>query len=161
MAGSVSRGCTSGSRSLLLSLAQPKTRNSRRALVTRAIRGGLRSAGPPARHLEQTMPLCFFNIRSGTEYLPDEDGDECPSLQAAGKRADHDHQIEAHQQSADCDTNYWGVVHGSLIAARYLRQPGGKIINTGSVLSERAMMLQGPYSASKHAVKGFTDALRM
>ena len=59
------------------------------------------------------------------------------------------------------DTNYWGVVHGSLIAARYLRQRGGKIINTGSVLSERAMMLQGPYSASKHAVKGFTDALRM
>ena len=59
------------------------------------------------------------------------------------------------------DTNYWGVVHGSLIAARYLRQRGGSIINTGSVLSERAMMLQGPYSASKHAVKGFTDALRM
>ena len=59
------------------------------------------------------------------------------------------------------DTNYWGVVHGSIIAARYLRQRGGKIINTGSVLSERAMMLQGPYSASKHAVKGFTDALRM
>ena len=87
MAWSVSRGCTSWSRSLLLSLAQPKTRNSRRALVTRAIRGGLRSAGPPARHLEQTMPRYFFNIRSGTEYLADEDGDECPSLQAAGKRA--------------------------------------------------------------------------
>src|SRR5215203_7475431 len=87
MAWSVSRACTSGSRSLLLSLAQPKTRNSRRALVTRAIRGGLRSAGPPARHLEQTMPRYFFNIRSGTEYLADEDGDECPSLQAAGKRA--------------------------------------------------------------------------
>ena len=59
------------------------------------------------------------------------------------------------------DTNYWGVVHGSLIAARHLRQKGGKIINTGSVLSDRAMILQGPYSASKHAVKGFTDALRM
>jgi NAD(P)-dependent dehydrogenase (short-subunit alcohol dehydrogenase family) len=59
------------------------------------------------------------------------------------------------------DTNYWGVVHGSLIAARHLRDKGGKIINTGSVLSDRAMILQGPYSASKHAVKGFTDALRM
>src|SRR5829696_4985668 len=87
MAWSVSRGCTSWSRSLPLSLAQAKTRNSRRALVTRAIRGGLRSAGPPARHLEQTMPRYFFNIRSGTEYLTDEDADECPSLQAAGKRA--------------------------------------------------------------------------
>src|SRR5215203_4052915 len=87
MAGSVSRGCTSGSRSLLLSLAQPKTRNSRRALVTRAIRWGLRSKGPPARHLEQTMPRYFFNIRSGAEYLANEEGDECPTLSAAGSRA--------------------------------------------------------------------------
>jgi short-subunit dehydrogenase len=60
------------------------------------------------------------------------------------------------------ETNYWGVVHGSLIAAKALRESGGgAIINIGSVLSDRAMMLQGTYSASKHAVKGFTDALRM
>jgi hypothetical protein len=38
---------------------------------------------------------------------------------------------------------------------------GGAIINLGSELSERAAPLQGMYSASKHAVKGFTDALRM
>jgi hypothetical protein len=31
----------------------------------------------------------------------------------------------------------------------------------GSVLSNRSLILQGPYSASKHAVKAFTDALRM
>lgn len=59
------------------------------------------------------------------------------------------------------DTNYWGVVHGSLIAAKHLRERGGKIINTGSVLSDRAVILQGPYSASKHAVKAFTDVMRM
>jgi short-subunit dehydrogenase len=59
------------------------------------------------------------------------------------------------------ETNYWGVVYGSLIAARHLRDRGGKIINMGSVLSDRALILQGPYSASKHAVKGFTDAFRM
>jgi short-subunit dehydrogenase len=59
------------------------------------------------------------------------------------------------------ETNYWGVVYGSLIAARHLRDKGGKIINIGSVLGDRALILQGPYSASKHAVKGFTDALRM
>ncbi|MBL6455631.1 SDR family NAD(P)-dependent oxidoreductase [Belnapia sp. T6] len=60
------------------------------------------------------------------------------------------------------ETNYWGVVHGSTIAARALRQRGGgAIINIGSVLSDRAMMLQGPYSATKHAVRAFTDALRM
>jgi short-subunit dehydrogenase len=59
------------------------------------------------------------------------------------------------------ETNYWGVVHGSLIAARHLRPRGGAIINVGSVLSDRAMILQGTYSATKHAVKAFTDALRM
>ena len=58
-------------------------------------------------------------------------------------------------------TNYWGIVHGSLEALKHLRQRGGgAIINLGSEISDRALPLQGPYSASKHAVKGFTDALR-
>jgi short-subunit dehydrogenase len=59
------------------------------------------------------------------------------------------------------EVNYWGVVYGSLIAARHLRNRGGTIVNVGSVLSERAMILQTQYSASKHAVKAFTDGLRM
>ena len=61
------------------------------------------------------------------------------------------------------ETNYWGVVAGSLEAARRFggRRGPGKIVNVGSVLSDRTMIYQGPYSASKHAVKGFTDALRM
>lgn len=59
------------------------------------------------------------------------------------------------------DVNYFGVLKGSLVAARHLRQKGGAIINLGSVLSDRAMILQGAYSASKHAVKAATDALRM
>lgn len=59
------------------------------------------------------------------------------------------------------ETNYWGTVHGSLVAAEYLRPHGGAIINVGSIVSDRTIPLQGHYSASKHAVKGFTDALRM
>ena len=59
------------------------------------------------------------------------------------------------------ETNFWGVVYGSLAAARHLRGRGGAIINVGSTLSDRAIPIQGMYSASKHAVKGFTDALRM
>ncbi|MGQ4879241.1 SDR family oxidoreductase [Billgrantia sp. LNSP4103-1] len=63
------------------------------------------------------------------------------------------------------DTNFWGVVNGSLEAARHLGiradSHGGAIINLGSVVSDRAIPLQGMYSASKHAIKGFTDALRM
>ena len=60
------------------------------------------------------------------------------------------------------DVNYFGLLKGSLVAARHLRtRGGGAIVNLGSVLSDRAMILQGPYSASKHAVQAATDALRM
>jgi short-subunit dehydrogenase len=59
------------------------------------------------------------------------------------------------------ETNFWGTVYGSLEAAAHLKHKGGALINIGSIASERAIPLQGVYSASKHAVKGFTDALRM
>ena len=59
------------------------------------------------------------------------------------------------------DTNFWGVVHGSLAALPELKKRGGALINLGSVVSDRAFPLQGMYSASKQAVKGFTDALRV
>jgi len=59
------------------------------------------------------------------------------------------------------DTNFWGVVNGSMTALPLLREHGGALINLGSELSDVAAPLQGMYSASKHAVKGFTDALRM
>jgi len=59
------------------------------------------------------------------------------------------------------ETNFWGVVHGSLVAANNMKSSGGAIINIGSTLSDRAIPIQGIYCASKHAVKGFTDAFRM
>lgn len=59
------------------------------------------------------------------------------------------------------ETNYWGVVNGTAAALPYLRRSGGALINLGSVLSDRSIPLQGAYSATKHAVKAFTDALRM
>lgn len=59
------------------------------------------------------------------------------------------------------DTNFWGLVYGSQMAAMHLRNRGGAIINIGSVLSDVAIPMQGMYSATKHAVKGFTDALRI
>lgn len=67
--------------------------------------------------------------------------------------------IEDHRKLFE--TNFWGVVYGSRVAVAHLKQRGGALINVGSNLSDRAIPLQGIYSASKHAVKGFTDALRM
>jgi short-subunit dehydrogenase len=64
------------------------------------------------------------------------------------------------------DIDFWGQVHGSRTAIDYVqqREPNGygfALINIGSVESDRAVPLHSFYSASKHALKGFTDALRM
>jgi len=59
------------------------------------------------------------------------------------------------------DVNFWSVVNGSLIALPYLKQSGGTLINLGSEVSEASVSLQGMYGATKHAVKGFNDALRV
>lgn len=59
------------------------------------------------------------------------------------------------------DINFWGAVNGSLVALPHLKRQGGALINIGSEVSEAALPLQGMYVASKHALKGFTDALRL
>jgi short-subunit dehydrogenase len=59
------------------------------------------------------------------------------------------------------ETNYWGMVQGSLVALKHLKVAGGALINVGSELSETVIPLQGHYNASKHALKGFTETLRI
>ena len=59
------------------------------------------------------------------------------------------------------DVNVWGVVNGSRTAVQHFASRGGVIINIGSITSDTAYPLQGAYSASKHAVKAFTNALRI
>ncbi len=58
------------------------------------------------------------------------------------------------------DINFWGVVYGSTTALRTLKKAGGALINLGSVASDFAFPIQSMYSVTKHAIKGFTDALR-
>ncbi len=59
------------------------------------------------------------------------------------------------------ETNFWGVFNGSQVALKYLRRSGGALINIGSEVSDAYAPLLGVYTATKHAVKGFTDALRV
>lgn len=68
--------------------------------------------------------------------------------------------IEDHRRMFD--VNYFGVLYGSLAAVQHLRtRGGGTIVNIGSMLSDRAILQQGPYCATKHAVQALTDTLRM
>ena len=59
------------------------------------------------------------------------------------------------------DVNFWGVINGTKHALRHLRTKGGALINIGSITSDAALPLLGIYSASKAAVKAYTDVLRM
>ncbi len=64
------------------------------------------------------------------------------------------------------ETNVFGVFHGSRAAVRHFSEREdqrfhGSLVNVGSVLSYQAIPLQGVYVATKHAVKGLTDSLRM
>jgi short-subunit dehydrogenase len=70
-------------------------------------------------------------------------------------------EVPLDEQRKLFETNFWGVVNGSRVALQRLRQHGGALINLGSELSDLAVPTQGAYVASKHAVKGYTDALRL
>lgn len=71
------------------------------------------------------------------------------------------HEVSDEDHRRLFDINFWGVVNGSLVALPHLIKSGGALINLGSEVSDAVVPLQGMYSASKHAVKGFTDALRV
>jgi len=70
-------------------------------------------------------------------------------------------EVALEDQRRQFDVNYWGQVHGCRTAVSHLRVNGGALINVGSCLSDRAIPLQGTYCAAKHAIKAFSDALRM
>jgi NAD(P)-dependent dehydrogenase (short-subunit alcohol dehydrogenase family) len=70
-------------------------------------------------------------------------------------------EIPLEDQRRQFDVNYWGQVYGSRVAVPHLQKDGGALINVGSCLSDRAIPLQGTYCAAKHALKAFTDTLRM
>ena len=58
-------------------------------------------------------------------------------------------------------TNYFGTVHAALVAHEHLRAAGGAFIAVGSIASDLPSPILSAYAASKHAVKGFVDGLRM
>lgn len=58
--------------------------------------------------------------------------------------------------------NFWGVVNGTTSFLPHLEAAGeGHVVNISSVFGLVSVPSQSAYNASKFAVKGFTDALRM
>ena len=59
------------------------------------------------------------------------------------------------------EVTYLGVVHGTMSALRRMRARNhGTIVQVGSALAYRGIPLQTAYSGAKHAIQGFTEALR-
>jgi len=59
------------------------------------------------------------------------------------------------------EVTYLGQVHGTMAALRHMRPVNrGKIIQIGSALAYRGIPLQSAYCGAKHAIRGFTNALR-
>lgn len=58
-------------------------------------------------------------------------------------------------------TNYFGVVNGVQAAMPYLREHGGALITVASIASDIPTPIMGAYAASKHAVKGYIEGLRI
>ncbi len=57
--------------------------------------------------------------------------------------------------------NFWGVVHGTKAFLPYLKkEPDGHIVNISSINGIVPNPCNGPYCATKFAVKGFTETLR-
>lgn len=59
------------------------------------------------------------------------------------------------------DVVLMGQVHGAKAALPYLKESGGTLIGVGSVVSQVPLPLQSAYVASKWALKGFYDTLRL
>ena len=60
------------------------------------------------------------------------------------------------------DVNFWGVVHGSMLFIPHLKtRPEANLVNVASNAALLAYSRMAPYNASKFAVRGFTETLRM
>jgi short-subunit dehydrogenase len=59
------------------------------------------------------------------------------------------------------EVNLLGAIYGAKAALPFLRQTGGTLITISSVTGVRAVPLLSAYSAAKHGIVGFADALRM
>jgi len=70
-------------------------------------------------------------------------------------------EMQAEEYKRVTEVTYLGVVYGTLAALkRMLPRDRGTIVQVGSALAYRSIPLQSAYCAAKHAIAGFTDALR-
>jgi NAD(P)-dependent dehydrogenase (short-subunit alcohol dehydrogenase family) len=71
------------------------------------------------------------------------------------------HEIKPDEFERATRVTYLGYVWGTMAALRRMRpRDRGVIVQTGSAIAYRGIPLQSVYSGAKHAIQGFTEALR-
>lgn len=72
------------------------------------------------------------------------------------------HQTDDEQMRRIFDVNFFGVFHGcKAVAPVMIAQQSGHIFNVSSVIGRRGTPFHGAYCATKFAVIGLTDAMRV
>jgi NAD(P)-dependent dehydrogenase (short-subunit alcohol dehydrogenase family) len=70
-------------------------------------------------------------------------------------------QIAPQEYRRVTEVSYLGYVYGTMAALKYMRpRDHGTIVQVGSALAYRGIPLQTAYCGAKHAIQGFTEALR-
>jgi NAD(P)-dependent dehydrogenase (short-subunit alcohol dehydrogenase family) len=70
-------------------------------------------------------------------------------------------EIEPDEFRQATEVTYLGCVHGTMAAlARMRPRDRGVVVQVGSALAYRGIPLQSAYCGAKHAIRGFTDAVR-
>jgi NAD(P)-dependent dehydrogenase (short-subunit alcohol dehydrogenase family) len=70
-------------------------------------------------------------------------------------------EIEPEEFARVTEVTYLGVVWGTMSALRRMRvRNRGTVVQVGSALAYRGILLQAPYCGAKHAIKGFTESVR-
>ena len=70
-------------------------------------------------------------------------------------------EITADEFKRATEVTYLGQVYGTMAALKRMHSRNrGTIVQVGSALAYRSIPLQSPYCGAKHAIVGFTDAIR-
>ncbi|MFO8057045.1 MAG: SDR family NAD(P)-dependent oxidoreductase [bacterium] len=101
------------------------------------------------------------SVRETLELLTSRQGDPDWLLNCAGVLAgDYFEKFSAEDFRRLMDINFFGTLHLTMVALPGLKRRKGRIINVSSMAGVTGIFGYTSYCASKHAVAGFTEALR-
>lgn len=127
--------------------------------------GTSRRAAPAGRHGFEMLPLDVTSDDSVAALVQDvlrREGriDLLVNNAGFGVAPAGAEEVSLEQARAIFDTNFFGVLRMTLAVLPHMRRQGsGRILNMGSVLGFLPMPFGALYSATKHAIEGYSESL--